>query len=526
MLRGENQMFLLHGGSMTESVYKRISWWLALWVAVGVTLFHNWYFCSEPWLPDDVFITLRYAENFANGNGIVYNLGERVEGYTCFLWVVLLGVGDRLGFDLTALPRALCLVFGLATLLLVAFAHRFVRGLERSTSALAVVMLGTCGVFTRWTFGGMEVPLVAFLIVLALLVNERAKQSARPQMLTVLTAVCCVLAAMSRPDAGLVFAVLFADRLVAGIREKNWGFMTFGAVFALLYGAYFLWRFNYYGYLLPNTFYAKIGGTWEQFSKGMNYAANFSGATFFILAPIVIALLMRKGAFGNRGFRHVLLALLGLHTAYVILVGGDFMACFRFFATALPVFCLLGAMGTMACRPKPVAAVLFALIVICHNSLMMADHKRVGRPIGNGNVARNGERVGRWLKEHADPSALLATNTAGSVAFFSGLHTIDTLGLCDETIAHRNVPMGMRGVGHEKGDGAYVLSRKPDYVQFGSASGSEKPVFRGDSEISNFPEFKRDYILRQYRIAGGHSLRLYVRKREAGGKGLNAKALK
>ncbi|HEY3874828.1 MAG TPA: hypothetical protein VGM92_05095, partial [Candidatus Kapabacteria bacterium] len=38
------------------------------------------------WICDDAFITMRYVKNFVDGNGLVYNIGERVEGYTHFLW--------------------------------------------------------------------------------------------------------------------------------------------------------------------------------------------------------------------------------------------------------------------------------------------------------------------------------------------------------------------------------------------------------------------------------------------------------
>ena len=41
---------------------------------------------------DDAYITMRYARNAAAGEGIVYNPGERVEGYSNPLWLGLLVV--------------------------------------------------------------------------------------------------------------------------------------------------------------------------------------------------------------------------------------------------------------------------------------------------------------------------------------------------------------------------------------------------------------------------------------------------
>ena len=39
---------------------------------------------------DDAYISYRYVANFLNGDGLVYNIGERVEGYTNFGWVIYL----------------------------------------------------------------------------------------------------------------------------------------------------------------------------------------------------------------------------------------------------------------------------------------------------------------------------------------------------------------------------------------------------------------------------------------------------
>src|SRR5438045_4122077 len=51
------------------------------------------------WVGDDIFIGLRYIDNFLAGNGLVYNIGERVEGYTHFLWTMILAFFQWLKFD-------------------------------------------------------------------------------------------------------------------------------------------------------------------------------------------------------------------------------------------------------------------------------------------------------------------------------------------------------------------------------------------------------------------------------------------
>jgi hypothetical protein len=67
--------------------------WLGLGVAIACVLFMGFIFSLD--LIDDSYISLRFARNFAQGAGLVFNIGERVEGYTCFLWVWLLGLIKR-----------------------------------------------------------------------------------------------------------------------------------------------------------------------------------------------------------------------------------------------------------------------------------------------------------------------------------------------------------------------------------------------------------------------------------------------
>ncbi|KPJ64637.1 hypothetical protein AMJ44_12375, partial [candidate division WOR-1 bacterium DG_54_3] len=52
---------------------------------------------------DDAFISFRYVRNFVNGDGLVFNPGERVEGYTNFFWILLLSLFLKLGFDIVIL---------------------------------------------------------------------------------------------------------------------------------------------------------------------------------------------------------------------------------------------------------------------------------------------------------------------------------------------------------------------------------------------------------------------------------------
>jgi len=92
------------------------------------------------------------------------------------------------------------------------------------------------------------------------------------------------------------------------------------------------------------------------------------------------------------------------------------------------------------------------------------------------------------------PGTLVATNAAGALPYFSDLPVIDMLGLTNRHIA-RARPDTEGWIGHERGDGAYVLDREPDLVILGGAEGSPTPwTFPGDRQIVADPRFATEYV--------------------------------
>jgi arabinofuranosyltransferase len=493
--------------------------------SAAVLVGHNLYI--QPWTLDDAYISFRYVENWVLGHGPVFNPGEYVEGYTTFLWVALLSLGHWAGLPIEPLAKWLAMAFALGTLLLLSLSHRIAPKLDARASALATFMTGTCGIFTAWVMSGMEVALVAFWVTLAVLLHLRAREisptpegeEAAPRKLwsTMGCSVACVLATMSRPEAVLVFLVLFCDRLILSIKRRDMEFFVFGLVFSAIYLPYFAVRFWYYGQFLPNTFYAKVGDTAEQVVRGWNYTRRFFASGLTVTAAGYAGVMVAGGLYRRSGGLLAVAALLLVHTVYVVLVGGDVMPAYRFFSGMLPLFALLGAHVLAPHVERGPALLLACALILSFNLFQMRFDNEIYDRVINGNVGKKGKEVGLWLKGVVPPDTVIATNTAGSIPFFSKLPTIDTLGLNDETIARRHVPnMGKGSPGHEKGDGAYVLSRKPDIVQFGSAGGNSKPAFLGDQELFALPAFREQYVLRTYQIPGGSGVTFYVRRdREA-----------
>ncbi len=493
----------------------RIPAWAPVLAGLLVFAVHDW--TLQPWTLDDAYISFRYADNLVAGHGVVFNAGERVEGYTNFLWLLLMAGGRALGFSPVVFSKLLGGVLDVLSLTLVGFAHRIVPGVSRRTAMFGALLLGTCGVFSKWSMSGMEVPLVGLLSTAAVLVHLRGRQRQDGAGLAVASGVLAGLAAMSRPDAGLVFGVLFLDRVARLLRGRG-RTASLGAMvtaFGLVAGGWFLWRLSYYDQLLPNTFYVKVGATGDQLVRGLVYLWQCVNVAWpLIVVPLAAPFVAVEGGLS------VVALLLLLHTLYVVAVGGDVFWGYRFYAAYLPLGALAASsvIGHAPLRPGFRAA--FAGLAVAINLWWMATSAQLNT---DAEVSQDGIEVGRWLAEHAPADALLATNIAGSIPYASGLRTIDTLGLNDLHIAHRHVDtMGQGRPGHEKGDGAYVLSRAPDYVIFASSRGSMLPKFLGDQELYDDPAFHDQYDLHSYLIREGLRLLVWVRRADAGGKGLTA----
>jgi len=281
---------------------------------------------------------------------------------------------------------------------------------------------------------------------------------------------------------------------------------------------------------------------------GSRYIIHFLISYSFPL--LCIFLISNKKLFFKRNL--YLISLLCFFGFYVLSVGGDHMQGYRFLTPILPLFYLLiqNVFSEISLQKPGRAPLLIFLTIISFNlfislnsiprspnqvqeALRHSDQYKYsfGVPDPAGYI---GKHVGLYIKENWPKDATIAVNTAGSTPYFSGLRTIDMLGLNDYTIAQREItysygqlphtisefiallsPQGRKEFtnnlkqqylpwqlipGHGKGDGRYVLSRSPDYIIIGGSHGAEKAWFLGDQEILDSPDFLQNYTLQKVRI--------------------------
>jgi hypothetical protein len=498
------------------------------------------------YVSDDGFISFRYVQNWLAGNGMVYNAGERVEGYTNFLWVAFLGAVMRIlpSLDLLRLAQFSGILFGCLTIWLVCRCARTVAGETGPWGLLAGAFLAVHTSFVAWATSGLETLMFALLLFSAAYAYAAFLQSGRHFLLP---AVLFSLLPMVRPDGLLLVGVTGLHFVVRECRSRGKLDLkrpfAWGLVVVAIYGAYFVARHAYYGQLLPNTFYAKVMTGTDQYALGWKYLRSYflmNGA--FVFLPAIWLLLRR----GRRAWRDYFALLVFAYLGYIVYVGGDGLAFFRFIAHIAPLLYLLVQDGYAELyreiHPRlpraphwSIGSALGALIAISlafttsqsaqivlfperhrwfegHSGLRFPglgpDHQY--RWFDNYFVDRQ-KVAARWLEQNAPPNSLVASTPAGSIAYHMSHRVIDMLGLNDIHIAHtESGNIGFPRAGHMKGDGKYVLSRRPDYILLGNVAVlpfaldrerfAEKLIRKSEHEIWAEPEFHRDYELVSVRL--------------------------
>ncbi|NBH11566.1 hypothetical protein GTY80_51045, partial [Amycolatopsis sp. SID8362] len=272
-------------------------------LTLGLSLLHQLLFAT---VTEDALVSFRYAQNIADGNGPVFNPGERVEGYTNFFWLVLIAL-PRAAFGAEVDTTAV--VFGVAAALgCVLLAYFLVNRIVAAATAegsepraaigvAAAVLTASAGGLAVYGPSGSEVPLFV-LLVLAVGYSLAAR---RPVVAGVLVA----FAVMTSPE-GLVVAVLGGLWLAGAAAKKqhSWwapvGYLLGALVFLIPRLA---WRMTFYQHYLPAPLAAKLGaGVGSTVGTGWPYLSGFALAhQGFLLLGLVaaVALLLRRGTAGE-----------------------------------------------------------------------------------------------------------------------------------------------------------------------------------------------------------------------------------
>ena len=276
------------------------------------------------WVSEDTFITLRHVENFINGYGPVFNVNERVEGYTHPLWFGVLSLFRWIGMSPKASVILPGLFFSFAALYILFFRIHF-PGSKKNRPSLnpaAAILIGTSA-FIDFGTSGLETSLSYFLRVVFAKFIAEGRWKSQPA----LTGLIVTLLVLTRPDFGifLIALIIFYFYKIGKKETSLKQVASFISPPLLILGIHEIFRMGYYAALLPNPFYSKSGSA-SYFSQGLKYFFDFGQGSLIygilFLAVLALVLNFKRVDFNSR----LLVLLLGaLHGFFVIRGGGDFM---------------------------------------------------------------------------------------------------------------------------------------------------------------------------------------------------------
>ena len=439
---------------------------------------------------DDAYISFRYAVNLVDGYGLVYNPGEAIEGYTNFLWTVIIAAGLKVGVD----PHVSSKVLGAASALgTMAVVYRLSNRLSPygTLPCIATWLLASSSTFSGYAVFGLETNAFIFLMMLGTLMmfEEHDRGRGFPW-----SGVVFALGGLTRPEAPMFIGV---PMLLLGKKFFSKQNLIRGVVFAAPLVAHMLWRYSYYGSFLPSTLDAKTGDLRAQYKSGRAYTmawADHAGSVVWLgFYGLALGVVRRK--------RELLTvaAMFWAMVCYVLLVGGDWMSYYRYLAPAEPYAFLLVCVAARE-------------IVQTHNKAAILALGLFGLWVTSERYQNLGDAQEVWVQDEkrfwdnaAGQSAevLLSTGRPGTVAIgdigYVGYRTnypiLDLLGLVDPVI--NQLPGGYTKK-HGKGYKERFFDVMPEYaVIILAGQNCDRAGLKSSKVIFNDKKFRNNYELLQ-----------------------------
>ncbi|MFN8414534.1 MAG: hypothetical protein U0Z26_19300 [Anaerolineales bacterium] len=474
---------------------------------------------------DDAMISMRYAYNLAHGLGLVWNFGERVEGFTNPLWVGIMALIHLLPIGLNQTGLYVQILGGSFLTLNLFFVKKIV---EYFTDDL-FVMLSTVALTAFYaplnSFGllGMEVSLLALMISAVVWFALKSDNK-----FNIWVYILLAIATLVRFDMAVPYLVILTVLSITQKEERKQHLMWGLGLLILFLGGQTIARYLYYGDFLPNTYYLKVEGwnTTLKTLRGLYALVQFVYFSNWVLIFIPLSIL-----FFRRDWKVLLLALLFCgQIAYSVYVGGDAWenhgGANRYIVITMPLFFILFSWSVVEVLKtafhkldnqlvlettwRSVFLIVFVFSILSLNALL-GDWKSIER----WNLSRKPDyvagnernlQISLALENVTKPGASIAVVGAGTIPYLlPDRYAIDILGKADPYIAHQTVhgPMSIADIpnmrpGHMKWDYAYTFGKlKPDVI-----------VSLWEGTTAEAEPYLKDYLYKSI----GTGIKVYLRK--------------
>jgi arabinofuranosyltransferase len=480
--------------------------WMPVAACAAILLWHS---LQYNFVTDDAYISFVYSRNLAEHGQLTFNLGHPVEGYTNFLWTFVLGLLMLVGIPPEWSSRVLGTGCGIGVLIVAFRLTERLLGRPRPTSwrelsgwpYLPSLLLALSSGFACWTSGGLETQLFTLLCALAIEAYV-ASEDGEPMRL-VRCGMYLALAAMTRPEGLLVAAVIVGHRIALNLGYRRRVLPDVAErrtilSFLLLWAPWFAWRWWYYGWLFPNTYYVKATGALhipvvhgrtgaqQIWHDGGYYLLRWVQQTHLIwIAPLlVIGALAARPRTARFAFTSLAVVLTAAYLVYTASVGGDFMGLHRFIMPVFVLVAICAALGLerlagWAARVRVPAAGVAVLGAAVALAFAWSQWRLTSRSLrwgdfGSDNgidtpaylIAYTEDRaaIGRAMRDCFSPGDFSIVGGAGAQPYYGRMAGIDVFGLVSERIAHEE-PRTRARAGHDKwGSDRLLLQYDPTFV--------------------------------------------------------------
>jgi hypothetical protein len=408
-------------------------------------------------LLDDAMISMRYAWNFSHGMGLVWNAGEYIEGYTNLLTTLLMSLVTFF-FD-KKISVAIVQFLGIPTVLFTAWTAKRIfdetNPLPISLfSAMAYMLAILYYPLSYWSLFGMETGLLSVLSLSGVVFTLRWLKDFDERNLRLL-ALCWGLSFLARNDALIIIGISYLYLLWSVIVAKRYDLLKkviwAGVITALFVCGQTLFRWVYYGDVLPNTYYLKLGKIplTVRVNDGLLYSWDFFQEHWILLSLAAASVLL----FPSRN-KWYLASLISGALFYQMWVGGDSWGRWRFVTPVIPHAVVLVSLllveicaaikrkmadNMSAARFAGALNFMLALLVsaVLAAEFLSPYYREVVSSQKVPDVIRNNHNVNVAIALEAitTPDATIGVFWAGSIPYYTGRYSIDFLGKSDRFIA-------------------------------------------------------------------------------------------
>jgi len=480
---------------------------------------------------DDAFIVFRYARNLVEGHGAVFNVGERVEGYSSPLWLSLATAGEALRLPAEQVCKVASL---LVVVLFIRSVSRRLGGFHPAAQA-PLALLAVYAPLHAAIVGGLETAANAAIVGWVFLsswgVRERdgsagaspSHRAAGVEFSWRRLAVCGGLALACRPENGLLVGIhgLYLWSAAPGLRRRLYAAAAVWlAVLAVETGA----RFAYYGALVPNTAVAKMGLEALWGDGGWFYCRTWLGQSWWLVLLGLPALLDRR----TRGLAVNAWLLVAGQVAFVFLSGGDWMPQWRFMLPAAVLLAVVGCFSVevaaqAASRALPAGSTGRAARRTCMIAAGAACAALVVTQLWHFRSVRwtldyyarqlDALAAGpvEYLSRQAGEGDVVVARDIGVLGYRTRCRVLDMVGLTDSHVASSS------GYRHrDRIDAEYVYGRRPEYLmlQTGNERASQMPLDNLALALMRDRRFGEYDLCDRWDLPGRHYCEVYRRRAE------------